>query len=58
MNDEVVIQGEVSAYKSLKDGTVRVSIDLISELETVKFHEAFRTGSLVAIARLLEDVKP
>lgn len=55
-NDEVVVTGFVAGYRTLADGTLRVTVDL-DELQTAKFHEGFAHKALVAVARMADPEK-
>ena len=49
---DAAVQGSVSGYRTMADGTLRVTVDL-DELQSALFHEArFTTGCAVAVARL------
>ena len=51
----VAVQGTLSSYRTLADGTLRVTVDL-DELQSALFHEGFGHGAAVALARLNEQV--
>lgn len=55
MNDdvEVVVTGFISGYRTLADGSLRVTVDL-NEPQTEKFHEGFAHGVHVAVARMTD----
>jgi hypothetical protein len=50
---ELAVIGNLSSYRTLADGTLRIVIDL-DELQTATFHESFRINVAVAVARIKE----
>ena len=56
MSEPKAIAGELSGYRSLVDGSLRLTIDL-TEFQAQSFHELFPTlHCLVAIAPLLPKI--
>lgn len=52
---DAAVQGELSGYRTLADGTLRITVDL-DELQSALFHESrFSKGVAVAVARLNQD---
>ena len=51
---ELAVQGVLSSYRTLADGSLRVVIDL-DEYQAVEFVASFRVNSFVAVARLSDE---
>jgi len=58
MNDITAIRGQLMGYRTLADGTLRVTVDL-SEVESEHFHHIFKVHMEVGVAPIsLQPEKP
>lgn len=54
MSDSIAVTGAVNGYRTTRDGTLIVSIEL-DELQSAKFTQGFSVHCTVVVARLNES---